>query len=506
MGESSSRTASFLKNSFWSLLLMAVNTVAAFIIPRAIIGCYGSAVNGLVNSITQLISYVTLVEAGIGAAAVFALYKPLAAGDKELVSDVVTEAKRFYYRSGFVFTFLVVVMAAIYPFYIDAPGLGPLDVAILVLSLGATGFLDFFTLAKYQVLLTASQRNWAIQIASIVYKVVYVIVVLALTSLGMPVVTVYVVAVGAIVLRSCMLVIFTKRVFPDVSFTSKRRYRLEQHWDAFYLQVLGVVQSGAPILIATFLLKDLNMVSVFSVYQLVATGIQSIGSAFSNGTQASFGDVIARGQSETLKRAFSEFQTALYSFNGFLCGVSMALVVPFVALYAAGVTDADYIQPAIGFLCILNVFLWQLKTPQGLLVISAGHYRQTRIQTTAQTVILLVCSILFGHFWGIEGILIGSCLSNLYRDIDLMFYVPRHIVKTSVGSTALKMLQSCLVVALIVVPWELINPGLCASWGEWLVCAAALCCWGCFVAFCVCFACQRNDLLSLTGRLKRVIR
>lgn len=500
MAERKSRTSAFLTNSFWSMALMVVTTVVGFIVPRSIIGCYGSSVNGLVNSLMQLVGYISLVEAGIGAAAVFSLYGPLARGDQETVDAIVTAAKGFYYRSGLIFTVLILGLAVGYPIVVDVPGLSALEVCVIVVSLGATGFLDFFTLAKYQVLLTASQQNWVVQIASIVYKALYAAIVVAMTALGASVVWVYVCAVGAILVRSAILLVFTRRAFPDVNFSSKRKFRLDQRWDAFFLQVLGAVQSGAPVLIATFLLKDLTLVSIYTVYMLVANGVQSIGLSFSNGTQASFGDVIARGETAALQRAFAEFQTSMYSLNGVLCGIAAALIVPFVDLYTSGVADVDYSRPLLGVLVILNVLLYHLKTPQGLLVISAGHYRQTRLQTSIQTVILIVGGIVGGFFFGIEGVVAGACLSNLYRDIDLMFYVPRKITGTRLVDTLGKMLACCLIAALITVPYMLLAPA-CDGWGAWFLHVFALGAWGVVVALAVCYVTQRRELMGIFRRL-----
>ncbi len=500
MAERKSRTSAFLTNSFWSMALMAVTTIVGFIVPHSIIGCYGSSINGLVNSLTQLVSYISLVEAGIGAAAVFSLYGPLARNDKEAIDAIVTAAKKFYYRSGAIFTVLILGLAIGYPFVVDVPGLNAFEVCIIVVSLGATGFLDFFTLAKYQVLLTASQQNWVVQVASIVYKVLYASIVVVMTTFGAPVVWVYVCAIGAILVRTAILLAFTKRAFPAVDFSSKREFKLDQHWDAFYLQVLGAVQSGAPILIATFLLKDLRVVSVYSVYMLVANGIQNISLSFSNGTQASFGDVIARGETSALQRAFAEFQTSLYSLNGVLCGIAAALIVPFVDLYTAGVADVDYSRPLLGVLVILNVLLYHLKSPQGLLVISAGHYRQTRLQTSTQTIILIVAGIVGGLLFGIEGIVVGACLSNLYRDIDLMFYVPRKITGTKPADTLAKMLASCAIAALVAVPYMVISPA-CGGWGAWFLQAVLLGVWGALVALAVCYVTQRKELMGILRRL-----
>lgn len=51
----------FAKNTFWNLVYQLTAIVAGFLVPRAIIGVYGSEVNGLVTSLTQFIGYFALV-------------------------------------------------------------------------------------------------------------------------------------------------------------------------------------------------------------------------------------------------------------------------------------------------------------------------------------------------------------------------------------------------------------------------------------------------------------
>ena len=493
-----------MSNTASSLLLQVVNIVVGFIVPHAIIGAYGSATNGLVTSITQLVGYIQLVEAGISSAAVFQLYIPLAKGDAGEVSRIVSAAKGFYYKSGGIFTAGMLALALLYPFAVDVHGMPRPEVFVLVLALGATAFLDFFTLAKYQVLLTATQRNWVIQLGTIVYKVLYTAVVVVLASPGVPVAAIYVVAIVPILLRSFVLIFYVRRNYPEVDFKADARgVKLDQRWDAFYLQVLGAVQSGAPTVVATFVLGDLSMVSVMSVYLLVANGIQNAVNSVTQGTQASFGDVIARGESETLGRSFREFQTVVYALTGVLCGVAMALVTPFVLLYTAGVADVSYDYPAIGFLALLNVLLYHLKTPQGLLVMSAGLYRDTRVQTTVQTAILLVGSIVFGMLWGVPGILLGCCLSNLYRDVDLMLYIPRKVTRTEPSETLRLMLAACAVCTLVSVPYLVLNPP-CGSWAQWVLSGAALLAWGCIVTVAIYRLVAPEQLSGLASRLGRM--
>ena len=56
------RSKKALKNIISSLLLQLVTVICGLILPRAIIGKYGSNVNGLISSITQFLTYITLLE------------------------------------------------------------------------------------------------------------------------------------------------------------------------------------------------------------------------------------------------------------------------------------------------------------------------------------------------------------------------------------------------------------------------------------------------------------
>lgn len=500
-----SRTAAFMSNTMSSLLLQVVNIIVGFIVPHSIIGAYGSATNGLVTSITQLVGYIQLVEAGISSAAVFQLYRPLAKKDIGKVSQIISAAKVFYYKSGGIFTVGLLALATIYPFVVDIHGIPAPEVFFLVLALGATAFLDFFTLAKYQVLLTATQHGWVIQLGTIVYKILYTSIVICLASPSIPVAAIYVAAIVPIALRSFVLIIYVKKNYPEVNFNADTKgLKLDQRWDAFFLQVLGAVQSGAPTVIATFVLGNLSMVSVMAVYLLVANGIQSAVNSVTQGTQASFGDVIARRETETLQHSFREFQVIVYGISGLLCGVAIALVVPFIRLYTADVADINYVYPVIGFLSILNVLLYHLKTPQGLLVISAGLYRDTRLQTSIQTLFLIIGAIVFGKLLGVSGILLGCCLSNLYRDFDLMFYIPRKVTHTKPLETFGLMAAACVVCACVAVPYLLLDPP-CASWPQWVLSGAVLLAWGLLVTAVVYRVAAPEQLRGLVARMARLL-
>ena len=82
------RTQKFALNSFTTALNQIVVMVIGFITPGLMIQTYGSEINGLVSSINQIISYLSLVEAGLSGAAVYSLYRPLADHNKKVINAI----------------------------------------------------------------------------------------------------------------------------------------------------------------------------------------------------------------------------------------------------------------------------------------------------------------------------------------------------------------------------------------------------------------------------------
>ena len=496
-----SRTSIFVGTAVSTAIYQVVLIAAGFIVPRLIIGHYGSDVNGLITSLTQFINYFSLVEAGISGSAVVMLYAPLAKENWGEVSKIVTASKWFYIKAGLVFLSLVAGLAIAYPLLSSVGFFSPLEVSILVFLLGAKGVVDFFTLSKYRVLLTADRRTWVIQIASALYQLVNVAMIASMIAMGQPVIVVYAASLVAVFARTIILVIYTKVNYKNVDFNAEHKdVVLDQRWDVLFLQILGIVQQGAPVIIATVILGDYALVSVFSVYLMISNGVQQIPNFIGSGLQASFGELMAKGEDEKLRRSYAEYETLVYIVVCVACSCAFALIGPFVNLYVGSVNDQNYIYPMVGFLSVLNVALYHAKSPHGLLVIAAGLYRRTRWQSLTQALILVLGALLLGWFFGMEGILAGMCLSNLYRTIDLAVFIPKYVTKTSVLSSVKRLLvNAAALIAATLALYAL--PIGATTWSEWILWAAVSVMFSTIIVLIINFGANGREMRSVVKRL-----
>lgn len=449
---SDGRMQKFLQNSGATMIQQIVTMIAGFIIPKIMIEVYGSDINGMVSSIGQFISYFTLVEAGISGAVVYSLYRPLAERNHLAINRILVAARNFYWQSGYIFVGLTCFFAIVYPFFVIVDTLPSWEIGLLVLIMGVSGALDFFTLAKYQALLTAAQKMYVISLASTSAVIVNTIIIALLSIWKVDIVLVRFIALSSVFLRTFLLWRYVRKTYTFIDYSVEpNNHALDRRWDALFLNVLGPVQQGTPIILTT-IFSTLKMVSAYAIYNLVMSGINALLSVFISGLSASFGDVLAKNEKDILRRAYNEFEACYYALIAGVYGVTLSTITPFVCVYTKNAVDMDYNLPWLGFLLAFNGLLYNLKTPQGMMVISAGLYKETKWRSFTQTMIVVVGGIIGGVLWGLPGILLGEILSNIYRDIDLGYYIPKYLIGTRPIQSYSRMLFCCILVVLIYIP------------------------------------------------------
>lgn len=500
-----SRTKKFVSNAVSSFLLQIIILISGLIIPILMIKTYGSEINGLISSITQFVSYFTLVEAGLASASIYALFKPLADRDNKAISGIVSATRIFYFKSGYFFVALVVGCSLFYPYFIKTESLSSLQVGMLVLVLGCSGVLNFFVMAKYRALVTADQKLYIINYLSIISVVVNTVIIVVLTRMDVNIVMLRTVALLSVFIPPIALHFYIKRYYYNVNFeASPNNQALNKRWDALILQTLGLVHTSAPIILAT-IFTSLSQVSVYTIYAMVVLGVRRIITVFSAGGFASFGELIALGDLGNFRKIYNHYEFMLYSIITLFYSATMVLLLPFIKLYTRGITDVNYYRPTIAFLFVLNALLYSIKSPQGTLITSAGLFKETKYQSLTQALIAIIIGAVLASFAGLKGILIGLILSNLYRDIDLIIFMPKKLHNTKIITTFKRVGLIFIEFALIYLPFIYIDMGI-TSYMKWLGWGAIVFVYGIVVIVLMSLLFDRDAFFATITRITAIVK
>mgnify|MGYP003308041153 CR=1 FL=1 len=98
------------------------------------------------------------------------------------------------------------------------------------------------------------------------------------------------------------------------------------------------------------------------------------------------------------------------------------MIIPFIKIYTAGITDANYIRREIVILFTVMGLLNCLRTPSATMINAKGHYNETKNRALIEMTICLIAQALLVTKLGIVGVLIGTIMAYLYRTLDVILY------------------------------------------------------------------------------------
>lgn len=421
------RSKKAIINIFTSLLLQFVVLICGFIVPKLIITNFGSNVNGLVSSITQFLAYIALLESGFGPVVKAALYKPIANKDRKQIENILKASEKFFRVIAYIFLAYIVVLSVLYPLIVNTE-FDFLYTMSLVIIISASTLAEYYFGMTYMLYLQAEQKTYVTSIIQMIGTLLNTIAIVILVKINASIQIVKLVSSFIFVLRPILQNIYVKKKYNINLKNADENYKLEQKWDGLAQHIAAVVHNNTDITILT-VFAPIAEVSVYSVYYLVIKGIKSIIQAFTGGVDASFGDMIAKGEKEQLNKSFSVYELFYYTITTLAYICTMILIVPFIRVYTAGVTDANYIRPLFGVLLVIGEFIWAIRLPYSTITLAAGHFKETRKGAWVEAIVNIVVSIALVWKFGIVGVAVGTLIAMVIRTIEFMYHTNKYILE-----------------------------------------------------------------------------
>lgn len=406
-----------------------VTILSGFIIPRMIIGTFGSDVNGLTGSITSFIGYITLLQSGVGSVAKAAMYKPLAENDGYKLNVIVNTVERFFRKIayitviyiGFLMVVFPVVISKQYDFWYSASLVGILGVNIAA---------QYFFGITYQMLLEADQKSYVYSIIQIFTVIINTILTVLFIKAGFSIQIVKLGSAFIFVLRPLILSLYAKRKY---KITNSRDYDdslIKQRWDGFIQAIAYFIHSKTDVFVLTILSTFVN-VSIYSVYALVTTGLASIIKTIDKAVGAAIGNIIACNEKDNLMKTFTSYNMIVHIISTAIFSTASITIFKFVEIYIGSRSNDNYIQYAFGFIILAAEYLYCLRLPYNSVIYAAGKFKETRASAALEAAINIVISVILVHRFGLIGVAIGTLVAMIYRTISFVLYLRKEILNFS---------------------------------------------------------------------------
>lgn len=414
-------------NTSTSLIYQIVAIICGFILPRCFLSVYGSEVNGLVASITQFLSFISLMDLGINAVVKASLYKPLAEKDHYMTSAIMVSAKKFYNKIILIFLIYVIALCFLLPLTVNS-SFDPVFTITLIIAMAINIIGQYYFGILNQTIIDADQKlyiNSFLQIVTLILNTVISVVLMLCFDVSVQ----FVKLVSSLIflLRPLYLLFYVRKHYELDYSTTYSEEPIKQKWNGVYQHIASVILNNTDVIVLT-LFSTLVNVSIYNIYSLVVIGVKNIIIAMTSGIQSKMGHLLAQNKTQELNSFFSKMEFSLHSIVIFFFTATAVLIIPFVTVYTSGINDANYIIPSFGLLLTLSQLFYCLRLPYSQLVLAAGHFKQTQASALIEVALNIIISVVLVWNYGLIGVAIGTIVAMGYRTIYYVLYIKKNIL------------------------------------------------------------------------------
>lgn len=417
------------KNILWGFGGRFLIIILGFIVPHLMIKVYGSDINGLVSTISQIFTYMALLEAGIGQSARNALYKPFVNHDIHNISNIIFSAQCYYRRITILYGFFVFALSAILPFIIKSD-ISKVNIVLMVLFQGIANVISFYFIQTKTIVLAVDGKGYITQAATVMNKCITYLIQICMAYLGLSIIIIQI----SYIIANILTVIFFELYFlkkydwidwknasNDVRLADRNSYVItELAWTIF--------SSTDMIILSIFLTTKLS--SVYSIYSMIFTQLSSLLSSVYTNFQYILGKSYHQ-DIETYENIHDIFTSLCLGTMTIFVSVAYVLIIPFVTLYTSGVDDINYIYPYLPVMfCAIQLFSWS-RMVTGHLTGVAGYAKNVSKVSLIEAAINIILSIVLVNFIGINGVTLATVIALPFKVVYCMYICDKKILKRS---------------------------------------------------------------------------
>ncbi|MBD5387046.1 sugar transporter [bacterium] len=431
-----SRTKKSLRNSVVSLIYFGIRFILNFYSRKVFLDYLGTEILGLNTTAVSILQFLNLAELGIGTAVGFSLYKPIFNHDENAINEIVSLQGHLYRRIANLICIGSCVVMCFFPLIFKKADLPLWYAYASYLVLLYAALLGYYVNYR-QIVLSAAQMDYKIQLSTNTWTIVKLVCqIIALQKFSTPYIWWLGLEVFFTSTSAISLSIVTHRAFPFLR-KSKLKYKeLKFKYGDFITKIkqlfvhqIAAFALGQSASLVIYGFTNLTIVALYGNYLIIVNGIMSLMSAVFNSIGAGIGNLVAEGDKSHKLKVFNELFSLRFIVSSLIIFCLITCGQAFITLWIG----KKFLLP-LSSLCLISLILFiRLNRFTVNNFINAHGLYKDIWAPIAEAFINIGLSVLFGFFWGLNGILAGVLVS-LILIVDL--WKPFFLFKEGMGHTA----------------------------------------------------------------------
>lgn len=431
-----SRTEQSIKNIISGLMSQIVLAIITLFTTKIIKENLGFEYLGLNGVFTNIISFLNLTELGIGSAIVFALYKPLAERNEDMIVSLMHFYKKAYYVIASIILILGLLLLPFIPKIVksDLPNKYTVFVYLLFLLNTVTSYLFTYK----QSLITADQKNYIITTYTMFFSIFSKMLQLIVVIVWKNYILFLLVNIISLFLLNFFLSRKTDKLYPYLRYLEKKdlpkesRKLIFNKTKAMFLHSIGYfVISGTDNIIISYFL-GVVVVGKYGVFISIVNIVITFCNQIFNGITSSIGNFIVEKNSEECFYLYKKLECVTSCFQIFVAVCLSVLLNPFISWWLG---EDALLSKNLAFLFSINTFITIMRKPIHVFKTASGLFEKDKYIPLLESILNIVLSLFFVQLLGAEGVLLGTIISSvIFPVITSPYIVYKYLFKKNIVS------------------------------------------------------------------------
>lgn len=387
----------------------------------SILGIEYLGINGLFSNI---LTFLSLSELGIGTAITFSLYKAVSDKNQYNINALITLYSRVYACIAIVVFVLGIILSIFLEYLIiDNPfDIDYLRIAFLLFVLNsAVSYLWSYR----SCIVFVNQKDYILKLISFTSNITCIIIQIILLKITQNYIVFLIIQLLFTIINNFIQSIISKKMYPNV--VCNKKYKLckndlndiiKRIKSLFIHSISSTITFGTDnIIISKFI--AIKYVGLYSNYQMIINAVNNIVVQFFNGITASMGNLISSESTEEVYRVYKKLNFICFWIYSFLFTILCTIINTFILLW---IGDNALLEYSTVIVLLINFYIMGLRQPIFMVRNCAGLYTKDKIAAILKPMINLSSSIILANKIGLIGVFIGTLVSSIVSDVLISPY------------------------------------------------------------------------------------
>jgi len=403
------RTKKTAKNLIVSTILTSIVALIGLFKIKVFLNYLGDEATGIYQLFSQILSYISLVDAGLTSSLLYSLYKPVSKNDTKKINSILKGGRIFYNKIAIIIIIIGLIVSFKIDFFISGYTMPLLYIQICFILFIIASSINYFVTAR-KVMLEAKQNLYKVHLVVYGTQIAKSILEIVLLLFNFKLLSLMLLFVLISIIQNLIIIRVSKKDYPELSYkdippdnTFKKQTK-----NLIAQKIAGIVFNNIDVILISKYINSASVV-IYTSYMYITNSLKNIVKKIGSSSLASVGNLLATEKNKA-RNIFYEYNSMCYYIANILCVPLLLVITPFVSIFYGDAYTLSYLG---GLYVVVILYFCVIEIPFDVYMSALGYFEKVKKCVVFQSITNLILSLILLFVLGMEGVLLATIISYL---------------------------------------------------------------------------------------------